>query len=114
MLRHITPFMVAVLFGTAAHSQGALVDPTRPASATSQGHSTGEIRVQAILDRDGHRLAIVGGEIVRAGDRRPWGQVQEVTPTGVRYVAGGKSRFAALAVEKLQVRRAAAAQGGAP
>lgn len=113
MLRPLTLFTAVVLFGTAAHAQDTLVDPTRPASAASQGHRAGEIRVEAILDRDGHRVAIVGGEIVRAGDRRPWGQVEAVTATGIRYIAGGKTRFAALEIEKVQVRRAAAT-GGAP
>jgi hypothetical protein len=113
MLRHMTLLAAAALFGSAALAQDTLVDPTRPASATSQGHKGGEVRVEAILDRDGHRVAIVAGEIVRAGDRRPWGQVEEVTATGIRYVVGGKSRFSPLEVEKVQVRRAAAT-GGVP
>ncbi len=113
MLRPLTLFTAAVLLGAAAHAQGTLVDPTRPASASSVGHRAGEVRVEAILDRDGHRIAIVAGEIVRAGDRRAWGLVEEVTATGIRYVAGGKTRFAALEIEKVQVRRAAT-PGGAP
>jgi hypothetical protein len=114
MLRLITLFTTAVLFGTATHAQDTLLDPTRPVSAASQGHQTEGVRVQAILDRDGHRVAIVAGEIVRAGDRRPWGQVEEVTATGIRYVVGGKTRFSALEVERMQVRRAASTAGDRP
>jgi hypothetical protein len=70
--------------------------------------------VEAILDRDGQRLAIVAGEIVRAGDRRPWGQVQEVTATGIRYVVAGRAPFAALERDKLQVRRVSALRESVP
>lgn len=113
------PARVAVLaavalLGTAAHAGDTLVDPTRPASAAPQGHRAGGLRVEAILDRDGHRVAIVAGEIVRVGDRRPWGQVEEVTATGIRYLIAGRTRFAALETTKLQVRRVSAGPGGAP
>lgn len=110
----IAVLMAIALLGTTARAGDTLVDPTRPASATPQGHRAGELHVEAILDHDGHRVAIVAGEIVRAGDRRPWGQVEEVTATGIRYVAGGRTRFAALETTKLQVRRVSAGPGGAP
>jgi hypothetical protein len=92
-----------------------LIDPTRPVTATAEvNHAQDLLRVQAILDRAGQCIAIVGGRVVRAGDRLPWGEVQEVTPTGVRYVAGGRLQFMALEIPKLQVRRASASQADAP
>ena len=112
--RRIAVLAAFALLSTVAYADDTLVDPTRPATAGPQAHRTGEVRVQAILDRDGHRVAIVAGEIVRAGDRRPWGEVEEVTKTGIRYVFAGRTRFAALEITKLQVRRVSAGPGGAP
>ena len=93
-----------------------LADPTHPSvpsAAVSASHPEG-VRVQAILDRDGRRLAIVDGKIVRPGDRLPWGSIEEVTSTGIRYVAAGRARYATLEVAKLQVRHALASAKAAP
>ncbi len=104
-----------LLLPLVAHAGDTLIDPTRPASATVEVHHAEDaLRVEAILSRDGQRLAIVGGKVVRAGDRLSWGQVQEVTATGIRYVAAGRLQFMALEIPKLQVRRVSASQGDAP
>ena len=98
-----------------AHAGDTLVDPTRPVTASAQvRHAEDVLRVEAILDREGQRIAIVGGKVVRAGDRLSWGQIQEVTATGVRYVADGRIQFMTLDVPKLKVRRVSATQGEAP
>ncbi len=98
-----------------AHAGDTLVDPTRPVTASAQAHHAEDVlRLEAILDRDGQRIAIVGGKVVRAGDRLSWGQVQEITATGIRYSAAGRIQFLALEIPKLQVRRVSASQGDAP
>jgi hypothetical protein len=104
----------AALFCAAANADATLADPTRPVTAAtiSEGHPPREIRVEAILDRGHQRVAIVEGKVVRVGDRLPWGQVEEVTATGVRYVVAGHTQFVALEIPKLQVRRVS--QGDAP
>jgi len=103
-----------VLLPLVAHAGDTLVDPTRPVTASAEvHHAEGVLRVEAIVDRDGQRLAIVGGKVVRAGDRLAWGQVQEITSTGVRYLAAGRIQFVALEIPKLQVRRVSASQGNA-
>ncbi len=101
--------VAGAMFHTAAHADDVLADPTRPltAAAVAEARRPGQIRIQAILDRDGQRIAIVDGSVVRAGDRLSWGQVEAVTPTGIRYLAVGRMRFAELEVSKLQVRRPA-------
>src|SRR5690242_8799354 len=108
---------VATLACNPSRAGDELVDPTRPVSilpATAAVRHPGEVKVQAILERDGHRVAIVEGQVVRAGDRLPWGQVEEVTTSGIRYVSAGRTRLAVLEVPKLQVRRADSGQGRAP
>ncbi len=70
--------------------------------------------MEAILDRDGRRFALVDGRVVHAGDDLSWGHVEEVTATGIRYVAAGRIQFATLNVTSLQVRRAAASLEAAP
>jgi hypothetical protein len=110
-----TRVAAVVLLPLAAHAGDTLVDPTRPVTAAAEvRHAADVLRVEAIVDRDGQRIAIVGGKVVRAGDRLSWGQVQEVTPTGIRYVAAGRIQFTALEIQKVQVRRASASQGDAP
>ena len=94
-----------------------LVDPTRPATAASIAVAVshaGQVRVEAILDRDGRRFALVDGRVVHAGDDLSWGHVEEVTATGIRYVAAGRIQFATLNVTSLHVRRAAASLEAAP
>ena len=107
--------VAGAMFHTAAPAGDVLADPTRPltAAAAADAQRPGQIRIQAILDRGGQRIAIIDGSVVRAGDRLSWGQVEAVTATGIRYVAAGRVQFAELEVSKLQVRRPAA-QGAAP
>lgn len=112
------PLRAAVAFALLSASCRAgiaadlLTDPTRPATATAVAAATsrpGAIHVEAIFDRDGQRFAIVDGKVVRAGDQLPWGHIEAVTSTGIRYFSAGKSQLATLDVTKLQVRRASAA-----
>ena len=85
-----------------------LVDPTRPAnvSAPTPVSRPGQLRVEAIFDRDGRRVAIVGGQLVHSGEHCAWGDIEAITLTGVRYTHGGKVLFVELDNTKLQVRRA--------
>ncbi len=103
--------------GAAARANG-LVDPTRPAGATdpvAAAPEPGEVRVQAIIRRDGSRVAVVDGRVVHAGDRIASVTIEEVTPDGVRYSLDGRSRFARLKCPTpLTVRHGAPAQRGLP
>lgn len=94
--------------GTAHAAQ--LLDPTRPSTASDTGatEDTGGVHVQAIILREGTRVAIVSGHLVRAGDRLGGVLIEEVTPEGVRYLQNGHSVFARLAAGTVVVRRAPA------
>ena len=83
-----------------------LVDPTRPADArpTTNGETLAAVRVEAILQSDGRRLAIVNGKVVRAGDRVGAIQILEVNADGVRYSRAGETRTALLDERSMQVR----------
>ena len=86
-----------------------LLDPTRPSTASDAGaEETGGVHVEAIILREGTRVAIVSGHLVRAGDRLGGVLIEEVTPEGVRYVQNGHSVFARLAAGTVVVRRAPA------
>ncbi len=106
----------ASMFHAPARAADALVDPTRPISAGAESavvRHPGEVRVEAILDRVGYRVAIVDGKVVRVGDRFSWGQVEEITPTGIRFASDGRSRFVQLEIQKVQVRRPSASREAA-
>jgi hypothetical protein len=93
--------------GTARAAQ--LLDPTRPSGASDAGaQDAAGVHVQAIILREGTRVAIVSGHLVRAGDRIGSVLIEEVTPEGVRYLQNGHSVFARLAAGTVVVRRAPA------
>lgn len=104
--------------GGAARAGNALVDPTRPATATdalAPAAEAGGMHVQAIIIRAGARVAVVDGRLVHAGDRIANVLIEEVTPDGVRYSQDGHSRFARLRGPKeLPVRRGAPLQRDPP
>jgi hypothetical protein len=110
MLSRLTKTLPALLALIAVRCLAGetLVDPTRPATtaaiATPVSHP-GQLRVEAIVDRDGHRIAIVGGQVIHSGEHLAWGDIEEITLTGVRYTHDGKVRFAELENTRLQVRR---------
>jgi len=88
-----------------------LVDPTRPSNVSapasvSRPGQPGQLRVEAIFDRDGRRVAIVGGQVVHSGEHCAWGNIEAITLTGVRYTHAGKVLFVELDNPKLQVRHA--------
>jgi hypothetical protein len=87
-----------------------LVDPTRPFTASTSTstpvfHHAGQLKVEAIFDRDGRRVAIVGGQVVHSGEHCAWGDIDAITLTGIRYTHDGKVLFVELDNPKLQVRR---------
>ena len=99
------------------HAADVLIDPTRPVSAASIAVSAthpDQLRVEAILDRDGRRIAIVAGQVVRAGDHCSWGDIQEITTTGIRYVHAGRVQFIQLENHPLSVRRASVIREAMP
>jgi hypothetical protein len=101
----------------AARAQGALVDPTRPATASDAGSApqNGVVRVQAIVSRAKTRVAVVDGRLVRAGDRIAGVLIEEVTPEGVRYSQDGRHGFVRVQVPKpLPVRRTPVPQRDVP
>jgi MSHA biogenesis protein MshK len=104
----------ALIFASSIALSGELADPTRPASyrvsADSANSAPGRMRVEAILNRGGQRLAIIDGKVVRAGDRIADARIDEVLADGVRYTRAGASQLARLASSKLSIRRAPASQ----
>ena len=83
-----------------------LVDPTQPAHTrpADSGETLPAIRVEAILQSGERRLAIVNGQVVRAGDRVGSIQILEVNADGVRYSRGGQTNVARLTAKPMQVR----------
>ncbi|MGH8221009.1 MAG: hypothetical protein ACREUT_20950 [Steroidobacteraceae bacterium] len=96
----------ALIAGAAGARAGErLVDPTRPPSAAAAVTSDA-LHVEAVILREGSRIAIVDGRIVRAGDRLGDTRIEEVTAEGVRYFRHGRSGFARLTVATVAVRHA--------
>lgn len=118
LIRIVVLTVVPLLASSGAARANGLIDPTRPANATdpvATAPEPGEVRVQAIILRDGSRVAVVDGRVVHAGDRIAGVTIEEVTPDGVRYLLDGKSRFAPLKCPtSLTVRRGAPAQRDMP
>jgi hypothetical protein len=105
----VPPALLAACLSVSCAAGELLVDPTRPftaaASAPASGAHPGQLKVEAIFDRDGRRVAIVGGQVVHSGEHCPWGDIEAITLTGIRYTHGGKVQFIELDNPKLQVRR---------
>jgi MSHA biogenesis protein MshK len=110
ILTWIGMVLAAALVLVSGLKAGELADPTRPAafrasSAVVSNSAPARLRVEAILDRGGQRLAIVDGKVVRAGDRIGNARIDEVMSDGVRYTRAGTSQVSRLENTKLQVRR---------
>jgi len=100
-----------------ARADGALVDPTRPATASDEVREpqSGIVHVQAIVSRAHTQVAIVDGRLVRAGDRIAGLLIEEVTPEGVRFLQNGRRGFARVQSPKpLPVRHAPRPQRDVP
>lgn len=92
-----------------------LADPTRPSAyrgsvPTATTTAPGRMRVEAVVNRGGERLAIVDGKIVRAGDQVSHGRIEEVMSDGVRYTRGGVLHISRIESLKLRVRRESVTQ----
>lgn len=110
------PYLATLLLAMTAQSAAAerLVDPTRPANAKSVAAAKSDtVRLEAILQSDGARVAIVNGRLVRPGDRVGAAQIQEILPNAVRFSRDGRTHTAYLQDKALRVRQNVAATEGA-
>lgn len=102
------PYLATLLLSMTAKAALAdrLADPTRPADVrpATNGEVLPGVRVEAILQSGGRRLAIVNGKVVRAGDHIGAIQILEVTAGSVRYSRAGESHVARLDGTTMQVR----------
>jgi hypothetical protein len=105
----VPPALLAVCLSATCAAGEQLVDPTRPFTASANtsmpASRPGQLRVEAIFDRDGRRIAIVGGQVVHSGEHCAWGDIEAITLTGIRYTHDGKVLFVELDNPKLQIRR---------
>jgi hypothetical protein len=101
--------IVALLASSGAVDAQTLVDPTRPAHSPvhtgKQAVTVQPMRVEAIISRGVHRVAIVDGQLVKAGDRLGNKLILEITRIGVRYASDGAERVARLERPHLSVRQ---------
>jgi hypothetical protein len=110
-LRLITvpPALLAACLSLTCAAGELLVDPTRPSNVSAVAATAvsrpPQVRVEAIFDRDGRRIAIVGGQVVHSGQHCAWGDIETITLTGIRYTHDGKVLFVEIENPKLQVRR---------
>lgn len=101
--RYLATLLLSMTARTAMADR--LVDPTQPASprpATS-GEALG-VRLEAILQSGEHRIAIVNGKVVRAGDRIGPIQILDVSANSVSYSQAGQTHLARLQETSMQVR----------
>jgi hypothetical protein len=93
---------------TCAHAE-TLIDPTRPAFAQAKSsHVSRAIdpvsRVTAIFQTGGRRVAVIDGQVVKAGDRIGDVVIQEILVDGVRFTRGGRVEVARLPKPAVSVR----------
>jgi hypothetical protein len=110
----LNPYLATLMLCMAAKAAGAdrLADPTRPAEAraTPVAATQDGVRVEAVMRSRERDVAIVNGQVVRAGDRIGAVLVAEILPDGVRYVRDGQTHVARIHTSTLQVRRPLATQ----
>jgi len=78
---------LAVALLGAVPSRADLTDPTRPAVARARravAQPAGALTLQSVLLTEGHRVAVINGRRVEAGDRIGGATVVEVGLDGVR------------------------------
>jgi hypothetical protein len=99
----------AFFFGSTCAYADALVDPTRPAFAPTKSSPTARSidpvsRVTAIFQSGERRVAVIDGQVVKAGDRIGDVVIQEILVDGVRFMRGGRVEVARLPKPAVSVR----------
>lgn len=110
------PYLATALltFTAAAASADQLADPTRPATMKAAALAVDgiqPIKVEAIMNSNGHPLAIVNGKVVRAGDAIGAVRIEEILGDGVRFNRDGRSQVARVGKQAIAVRRNVNAAG---
>lgn len=87
-------FALLSLLGVAAGA-ATLPDPTAPSrprsgSMSMRGANADGVLVQAIIGTAAERIAIVNGQLVRAGSQLGGLQVTQVLATGIEYRRNGR------------------------
>ena len=100
---------LTVLLAIGAVAQAdTLRDPTRPATAREVVKNVGSgLQLEAIMGSSTHRLAIVNGKVVRAGDRIGTALIEEIGADFIRYTRNGRSATAKIVKNSLRVRQSA-------
>jgi hypothetical protein len=107
------PCLAVLLLMSLPAMADRLADPTRPPGPRAQATETRSgIRVEAILNSDDRRLAIVNGKVVHAGDYVSGVRIEEILVDGVRYMRDGRSQVARLRPAAMSVRQEARAESG--
>jgi hypothetical protein len=100
------PLLALLAMGvTSAHGE-SLHDPMRPANAAPAQTESQDLRLEAIFTNGGSRVAIVNGQLVRAGESVETAHIESITEDSVRYTRDGSSRTVRLPASALQVRSA--------
>jgi hypothetical protein len=91
-----------------AHAD-ALIDPTRPAFAPGKSspvmRSVDPVsRVTAVFVTGQRRVAVIDGQVVKAGDRIGDIVIEEILADGVRFTRGGRVEVARLPKPAVSVR----------
>jgi hypothetical protein len=98
------PLLALMALGIASANAEALRDPMRPANASVPSAASDSLRLEAILTNDGKRVAIVNGQLVRAGERVGSAKIEEILADGVRVTREGSSKMLRLPSSGMQVR----------
>lgn len=109
-MKHLSsPYLALLLLASTAQAAAneRLLDPTRPthAKAPAAPRSTSAMRLEAVLMSSDRRIAIVNGQVLRAGDRIGDVLIEEVFADSVRYTRAGQSQLLRLQERALHVRR---------
>ena len=110
------PYLATALltFTAAAASADQLTDPTRPATMRAVAvvaSGTQPIKVEAIMNSNGHPLAIVNGKVVRAGDSIGAVRIEAILGDGVRFNRDGRSQVVRVGKQAIAVRHNVNAAG---
>lgn len=102
--------LAIVLMTSSVAGAGDLADPTRPPVVARKPSATAPVvvatpRVTAIFQSGERRVAVLDGQVVKAGDRIGDVVVEAVTAEGVRYRRAGKVEYARLPEQAASVRR---------
>lgn len=101
--------LALMLAASCAHAD-ALIDPTRPAFASTKSSSPMArsvdpvARVTAIFQSGERRVAVFDGRVVKAGDRIGDVAIQEILADGVRFTRAGRVELARLPKQAASVR----------